>query len=153
VKYHINVNTKNIVNNFKTDKTYFVTPNDFILKSIKIGPFNKEVSLNMKICDFIFNNISFENAKKYKEQITINGKKYFMFKLDINDDKKINTDIRVSIDGSNTGLQFWFNLWYSTLDQIKKEIEDFHSNHDLTQLEDKSKSHTKLEGKYINLFK
>lgn len=129
IKTHLNLKTTNILKNFKEDKTYFISPNEFCLKRIKIGPLKSSSFLNIKICDFINTNIEFYNFRKDMERITVNGETYYYFIMTIHEEVKIESDIKISIAGS-VDCYFWMNLWYSSLDIIKTYLDNFHSNKD-----------------------
>ncbi len=128
VKYHINVNTKNILKNFRDDPTYFISPNEFYLKSIKIGPIDKKSSFYIKICDFINKDMKFINSNKSFTTTDVNGKNQFYFVYDIIDRININCDIKVSFDGAGLSFYIWMNLWYSTFSLIKNFLEKFHND-------------------------
>lgn len=128
VKYHINVNTKNILKNFRDDPTYFISPNEFYLKSIKIGPIDKKSSFYIKICDFINKDLKFINVNKSFTTTDVNGKNQFYFVYDIMDRININCDIKVSFDGAGLSFYIWMNLWYSTFSLIKNFLEKFHND-------------------------
>lgn len=127
VKYHINSNTTNIIKNFVNDQSYFISPNEFWLKYIRVGPFTSDQMLNIKICDFVFNNINLNNSTKRNEKLDIDGKIYNYFKIEFNDKVKIDSDIKISVNGC-VNFSFWANLWYSTLNQIKAFLDRFHKD-------------------------
>jgi protein-tyrosine phosphatase len=127
VKYHINRNTTNILKNFSQDKTYFISPNEFFLKSIKIGPLNSNSSIDIKICDFVNTNVKIEKFGKDFEKISIEGKTWYNFILTINERIKIDSDIKISASGG-VDSYFWVNLWYSSLDIIKTFLDKFHQD-------------------------
>ena len=53
IKVYLNIHTTNILKNFISDDSYFITSNTFFLNFIKIGPFSSEKTLDIKINDFI----------------------------------------------------------------------------------------------------
>ena len=126
VKYHLNMNTTNILRNFMNDKSYFISPNGFILKYIKVGPLPSQSNFSVKICDFIVQSLKFETIKKSHDQININGKKYYYMKFEFDDLIKIDSDIKISIKGGGLDFYIWANLWYSTLNLIKSHLDSFH---------------------------
>lgn len=152
VKYHLNMNTKNVLQNFMSDKSYFISPNEFRLKHIKIGPIPSQSSMDVKICDFIIQNLKFEKTKKSHETINVDGKKYYYFKFEIEDMIKIDSDIKISIKGCGLDFYFWANLWYSTINLIKSFMDNFHKDlfdeHKSKNL-NISKTNTFIEGKKI----
>jgi hypothetical protein len=150
VKYHLNLSTKNIVQNFINDKSYFITPNEFNIKSVRIGPFNSSPSLNIKICDFTFSPIEAENITRKVADETINGRKYYYYLIEFSRAKKISSDIRISVSGGGVSFSFWSNFWYSTLNIIKVHIQNFQKNLLISgRIKDKE---DRLEGK-INIIK
>ena len=56
VKYYINVNTTNMIDNYIKDLNYFITPNSFFLNSIRIGPFTSSKNLDVRVQDFLNTN-------------------------------------------------------------------------------------------------
>jgi hypothetical protein len=120
-KYHINCTTLNVIQNFINDDSYFIFKNQFKLKSIEIGPL-VNTNLNIKIFDFEYNEF---NVSKMKKNIsTKNGKNYFVIIFD--NSLIVDTDINIKVTGS-LKFSLWCNLWYSTLNQIKNFLENFHS--------------------------
>jgi protein-tyrosine phosphatase len=133
-KYHINCTTTNIVQNFIMDQSYFVFKNKFKIKTIEIGPFSSAVNLNIQIFDFVYNEFNVTNFKK--TMTTINGKNYFSINFD--NSLTVDTDINIKVSGA---LQFslWCNLWYSTLNQIKNFLENFHTENIVSPYKEESK--------------
>jgi hypothetical protein len=64
IKYNVNSNTKNIVKNMTEDSSYFICPNKFSLKSIKIGPFLQKKNLNVEFQDFTLTKFKIDCQKK-----------------------------------------------------------------------------------------
>jgi len=64
---NINIKTTNIIKNFEQDREYFFTPNQFRLKSIKIGPFSTEKKLNVNINDFMNQQLKFGFSHKVEK--------------------------------------------------------------------------------------
>ncbi len=52
IKYNLNINTKNIIDNFIKDPSYFIYANKFFLNYVKIGPFTSSNNLIITIYDF-----------------------------------------------------------------------------------------------------
>lgn len=55
---------------------------------------------------------------------TVNGKNFFIINFD--NSLIIDTDINIKVSGA-VRFSLWCNLWYSTLNQIKIFLEDFHN--------------------------
>jgi protein-tyrosine phosphatase len=147
VKYHLNTNTKNVIKNFMNDRTYFISPNEFFLKHIKIGPIDSKTSYDVKICDFIVQNLKFEKMNKYHQSINVGGKMLYYFVVEIKDKIKIDSDIKISVKGGSLDFYFWANLWYSTLNLIKGFLDRFHK--DLYE-EHKNKNIGKNSNSYVD---
>ena len=64
MKYNINSKTVNIIKNFEQDKSYFFTPNQFHIKSVKIGPFLTDRIMFINIQDFMNGNIKPDTKHK-----------------------------------------------------------------------------------------
>jgi protein-tyrosine phosphatase len=147
VKYHLNMNTQNVLKNFMTDKSYFISPNEFRLKNIKVGPLPSQTDFDVKICDFVVNNLKFENYRKSFEDTIVDGKNLYYFKLDLEDNIKIVSDIKISITGGGLDFYFWANLWYSTLNVIKSYLDNFHQGlMEEHKIKNISRANTHLEG-------
>lgn len=82
IKFYINVNTTNMIQNYIKDLSYFITPNAFYLNFIKIGPFSSSKNLDIKIQDFLQNNIT-KNQKEIKrtEKVVIDNTDLFYIVL------------------------------------------------------------------------
>ena len=82
IKFYINVNTTNMIQNYIKDLSYFITPNVFYLNFIKIGPFSASKNLDIKIQDFLQNNIT-KNQKEIKrtEKVVIDNTDLFYIVL------------------------------------------------------------------------
>jgi len=122
IKYYIQDKTNNILNNFMHDERYFVSPNDFNLNYIRIGPMPKKFDVNLFICNFVYKPLKFKINKK---QETEDGKDYYVH-LEFEDKVKIDSDIKIKITG---GLDFyiWVNLWYSTLEVVRQFVDRHHT--------------------------
>jgi hypothetical protein len=94
--------------------------NKFKLKSIEIGPLKDKNLPNIKLCDFLFNDIPTEESKR--SIVMNNNQPYFSITFN-----HIIVDTDINIAG-NGGISFslWCNLWYSTLNLIQKFYENFH---------------------------
>lgn len=121
VKNHFSLRKENILLKFIEDNAYFISPNIFVLKEIKIGPFSTHLDLNIKICDFRFNNISFSNIEKTYIDVPEN-KNLCYVKIVFKEKLNIESDIKISVKG---GVDFylWANLWYSSYSCLKEFLE------------------------------
>lgn len=77
IKYNICPNTTNMVKNFIDDYTYYISPNEFSLNHIKIGPFSSSKELDVQIFDFTKSKHRFDflNGKVEKEN---DGEYYYL---------------------------------------------------------------------------
>ncbi len=132
VKYHIRPDTKNVcknvLKNLCADKTYFVSPNNFNLKYIRVGPMPSQQSLDAKICGFVVSSLNYNRIKRTYEQVNMNGKSLYFTKMEFEDDIKINSDIKIMIKGGNLDFYIWANLWYSTWNVIKTFLDNYHKD-------------------------
>lgn len=62
MKYKINPNTTNIIKNYISDDSYFISVNTFILNSLKIGPMSRNTMLTFRIGSLLHKSIAFPNA-------------------------------------------------------------------------------------------
>lgn len=107
------------------DDSYFISPNEFRLNSIKIGPFSTtSLDFDIKICDFIYRNLDFEETESSIVKEEINGKSYFHYLIEMKDKISINSDIKINIKGNGIKFYCWVNLWYSTLNLLKAHLEN-----------------------------
>lgn len=134
VKIHFAIRRENVLLKFMEDNAYFISPNIFLLKEIIIGPFQKRVDLNIKICDFRFNYISVENIQKYNINADDNPNQFF-FRIIFKEKLKIESDIKISVSGGGINFYVWANLWYSSYSCLKDFLD---------------KSKTSLVFNYIN---
>jgi hypothetical protein len=132
-KYHINCVTKNVIQNFLVDKSYFIFKNKFKIRSIEIGPFSNPVNLKIQIYDFVYN--EYDVSLFTKSMTTINGKNYFV--ITFNNTLIVDTDINIKVAG-RLKFSLWCNLWYSTLNQIKNFLENFHCENINTPFKEES---------------
>lgn len=122
IKYHIQDKTKNILRNFMHDERYFVSPNEFSLNFIKIGPLPKKLDFSISICNFVYKPLKF----KLKKQSECDDGKAYYFVFIFEDKVKIDSDIKIKI---SKGFEFyvWVNLWYSTLEIIRQFVNQHHT--------------------------
>jgi len=67
MKYNINTKTINILKNFEEDNSYFFTPNQFYLSSIKIGPFTTEKKLTINSNDFMNTALKLKSTQRFEK--------------------------------------------------------------------------------------
>lgn len=124
IKYHIQEKTKNILKNFMHDERYFISPNDFSLNFIRIGPLPKKIDLSIAICNFVYKPLKFV-LKKSNEESSLNDGEYYFFAR-FEEKIKIDSDIKIKVSGS-LDYYVWINLWYSTLEIIRQFVEKNHT--------------------------
>ena len=117
VKYDLNHGYKNMILNYTNDMAYFTSINSFILKSVLIGPFDKEMQLEYNWAA-ITRKISFPNSKMNRK--IINSK--FYYEIQLNSEEQINYDIKLNIKSKTLKFYSWFNLWYQTYEIISKYV-------------------------------
>ena len=122
VKIYFSNKKENILLKFLEDNSYFISPNIFYLNEIKIGPFKKKVELSLQICDFRFNYISLDNVEKTNISSDSNPNQFY-YKIVFKDKLKIESDIKISVDGAGLNFYVWTNLWYSSYSCIKEFLE------------------------------
>lgn len=122
IKYNINPNTTNIINNYLSDDSYFKTKNNFVLNYLKIGPFKSPKKLMIRFSSLVQKDLEFPNKEI---QIIKEEEERFFFLINFHSIKLINFDI--CIKAREAGLKFycWVNLWYSCLEIISNFI--FHN--------------------------
>jgi hypothetical protein len=123
VKIHFGIRRENILLKFLEDNTYFISPNIFLLREIKIGPFPKKVDLKIDICDFTFKKISVENFEKTNIQSENNSNQYY-FKVVFKEKMNIESDIKISVGGAGLNFYVWANLWYSSYSCLKEFMDN-----------------------------
>jgi hypothetical protein len=77
IKYNINAKTTNIIRNFEQDKSYFYTPNNFTLKSVRIGPFTSEKKLKFILCDFTNKVVQLNQNNMYEKVEKLDDKTFY----------------------------------------------------------------------------
>lgn len=108
----------NILKVLQSEKSYFLCPNMFKIKGLRIGPLSKGKKIKIKICNFtnmsfkLKNNELVENFSKIEE----GGKIYYemFFKPEI----VVSTDTRFTVHGA-LNFFFWLNFWHSSWEKIK----------------------------------
>lgn len=151
IKYHFSSqidnqgrpHVTNILQSFEKDNSYFVSPNEFLLKRIRVGPMTTNKKLSVKICHFVDKNLN-SNGREMTEikpnsnNSNSNNKllpNESMYEIVFDPPLKIHSDIKISISG---GVNFyvWVNLWYSSWEKIKAFYEE---NHPMAIQEEKEK--------------
>jgi hypothetical protein len=125
MKYYINPNTQNMIKNYISDDSYFMSKNKFILKQLKIGPFTTEKKLKIKFSSLIHKLISFPKAQYKLEKTETEGKDgKFYYIMNFNSDYQINFDISLDVKAYKVKFYLWMNLWYTTLEIVSQYIYD-----------------------------
>jgi hypothetical protein len=84
--------------------------------------------MDVKICDFIIQDLKYIKFQKSTESTTVNGKTVYYFKVEFLDDIRIVSDIKICLKGAGVNFSFWANLWYSSLNSIKSHLDKFHKD-------------------------
>lgn len=151
IKYHFSSqidkqgrpHVTNILQSFEKDNSYFVSPNEFLLKGIRVGPMSLNKNLSVKICHFVNKNLNSNGRAltEIKQENNINScnskllPNESMYEIIFDPPLKIHSDIKISISG---GVNFyvWVNLWYSSWEKIKAFYE---TNHPMAIQEEEEK--------------
>lgn len=120
MELHINTEVVNIMRTYLTDNSYFYTDNKFLLKHLKIGPFNVKKDYKVTMTSIIYQHINFANMNKVINIDSSNGKYYI--DIDFNSSELFNYDIRMQCGESKFKFYTWVNLWYSTLENLSHYI-------------------------------
>lgn len=120
MELHINTEVVNIMRTYLTDNSYFYTDNKFLLKHLKIGPFNVKKDYKVTMSSIINQNINFANINKVIRFDSLDGKYYI--DIDFNSSELFNYDIRMQCGESKFKFYTWVNLWYSTLENLSHYI-------------------------------
>ena len=121
---------KNILQSFQNEKSYFISPNKFKLKGVKVGPLPKGKKITLKICNFINNNFKIKDdelLENENSQNPNNEKSYYI--LFFNPELTIHSDIKITFQGV-VSFYVWVNLWYSSWENIKKFYDKAELNAD-----------------------
>ena len=135
------VRVYNILQSFQKEKSYFISPNKFKLKGLRLGPLPKGKELKIKICNFVDN--KFKLDKKFlneSKDIDSNGNIFYekFFKPEL----IVHSDIMIKIK-KKLNFYLWINLWYSTWELIKNDFDKING----TKSEEKKEDEKKEEGK------
>ena len=139
-----NIKIKNILQSFQTEKSYFISPNKFKLKGLKLGPLPKGKELKIKICNFV--DSKFKLPKKTLNENKNADSDDIYYEQTYDPPLIIHSDIKIKIK-KDINFFLWVNLWYSTWEMIKKFYDKKHSNDiasksvkNLNYIENKNKS-------------
>ena len=139
-----NIKINNILQSFQTEKSYFISPNKFKLKGLKLGPLPKGKELKIKICNFV--DSKFKLPKKTLNENKNSDSDDIYYEQTYDPPLIIHSDIKIKIK-KDINFFLWVNLWYSTWEMIKKLYDKKHSNDissksvkNLNYIENKSKN-------------
>ena len=121
---------KNILQSFQNEKSYFISPNKFKLKGVKVGPLPKGKKITLKICNFINNNFKIKDDELLESENSLdanNDTSYYI--LFFNPELTIHSDIKITFQGV-VSFYVWVNLWYSSWENIKKFYDKAELNAD-----------------------
>lgn len=121
-QFENSINSKNMIMNYLKDKSYFISPNIFILKAIRIGPFETKTNLDISMYNL-------DNSKySYDYEVDIEEvEKSYIFHYAFLSRIPINTDVKFEIKGK-INFYLWLNLWYSTMENLFKINEVINSS-------------------------
>ena len=154
------VRIKNILQSFQKEESYFISPNKFKLKGIKIGPLPNGKELNLKVCNFVES--KFDLPKKIMDSYKdVNGTYYEEY---FNPELIVHSDIKIMIK-KDMNFYTWVNFWYSTLEMVKifvnrynvhikkeiKSVKDIKVNDLIVTRKDESKPKKKVSNIDINV--
>jgi hypothetical protein len=113
------------------EKNYYNFDNKFIIKKIKIGPFDSKVEMDCKILDFqdieLFNtergNFQFKTSYIYVEGVG------YYYKIELTQKIKISFDINLAIFNKDIKMNSWINLFFVTLENFIFIISSSNKNH------------------------
>ena len=117
--FYINPNTRNIIQNYLSDDSYFKTKNNFKLNSLRIGPFTTPKMLKLQFSTLVQKDLEFPNREI---QIHKESEDRFFFVFKFNSENFVNFDICVKVREAGIKFHFWVNLWYSCLELISNFI-------------------------------
>ena len=110
----------NLLKKIKSESNYYNFNNKFIIKKIKIGPFDSKVEMDCKIVDF--QDIQLFNTEKGDNDFETSYKKIdkvgYYYKIDITKKIEISSDINLSIFNRDIKMNSWINLFFVTLENF-----------------------------------
>jgi hypothetical protein len=121
------LNSNNMIGNFLRDKSYFLSPNLFRIKEIKIGPFKDKTKLGLKIFDNELQNFKFSYDSLLEEEKNDKGHSLYYLNVSITTMLSIQTDAKFDFSGIFK-FYFWLNLWFSTVDYLYLTIKNFEND-------------------------
>jgi hypothetical protein len=132
--------SRNLLNNFFTDRSYLEYINLFKLTKIKIGPFRDKHYLNCKLTN-MRNHTKFDSSDKFEKtnfkysikEENRKGTTYNYSIYEFNKDFLIDSDIRLEISGRRIKFYSWLNFFYSTLDIFIHIIGEYMKDSDVKE--------------------
>ena len=132
---------KNILQSFQNEKSYFISPNKFKLKGVRVGPLPRNKKISLKICNFINNNFKIKDDTLLENTNIIDTENNTLYyELFFNPELTIHSDIKITFQGV-VSFYVWVNLWYSSWENIKK----FYDKAELNGEEEKNYNNQELE--------
>ena len=121
----------NLLKKIMNEKNYYNFDNRFIIKKIKIGPFDSKVEMDCKIIDFqdieLFNTES--GGYQFKTSfIYVEGVGYY-YKIELTQKIKISSDINLAIYNKDIKMNSWINLFFVTLENFIFIISSSNKDH------------------------
>ena len=121
----------NLLKKIMNEKNYYNFDNKFIIKKIKIGPFDSKIEMDCKILDFqdieLFNtergNFQFKTSYIYVEGVG------YYYKIELTQKIKISFDINLAIFNKDIKMNSWINLFFVTLENFIFIISSSNKNH------------------------
>jgi hypothetical protein len=132
--------SRNLLNNFYTDRSYSEYINLFKLRKIKIGPFKSKHYLNCKLIN-MRGHAKFDSSNKFEKtnfkysikEETRKGETFSYSIYDFNEDFLIDSDVRLEISGRSIKFYSWLNFFYSTLDIFIHIIGEYMKDTDVVK--------------------
>ena len=132
---------KNILQSFQKEKSYFISPNKFKLKGVRVGPLPKGKKITLKICNFINNNFELNNdILSENENILVQNNNTSYYEIFFSPELTIHSDIKIMFQGV-VSFYVWVNLWYSSWENIKK----FYDKAEMNEEDEKKYNNLELE--------
>ena len=119
IRYYINPDTTNIIQNYLTDDSYFKTKNNFVLNYLRIGPFTSARMLKIQLSSLVQKDLEFPNREL---QIHKESEEKYYFLCKFHSFESINFDICIKVQDAGIKFYCWVNLWYSCLELISHYI-------------------------------
>ena len=112
--YNITSRVANTLRNYINDDTYFFSENKFILKHLRLGPFNKKRDYIVNVASLITKHIDFP---KKVCQLTEEGDKFY-YDIEFNTTMLMNFDIKIECCAFKFNFYVWLNFWYATIENL-----------------------------------